>query len=164
MTRSTATRTTRKSGALLSRRILSLLIWKISPVLPLCGVILVPRVCTTSPRRAVKESSSSLFGIHYHTLFGMYIDLVLRGIVLTSHLKRDLPRLAKKPPPDPKQRAAIQPRYLQVRSYRFEPEAYPGYEHRRTRGFVAPAEEKEEGMGGTGGVCRTWEFVLRPES
>ncbi|CAE6499076.1 unnamed protein product [Rhizoctonia solani] len=82
----------------------------------------------------------------------------------------DLPRLAKNPIVTPTSRNALpQPRYIQVRSFAFHPEAYPGYEHRRTSGWdeneyslVGPSkhrgnQEKEKGP------CRTWEFVLRPE-
>ncbi|KAG9020581.1 hypothetical protein FS837_008067 [Tulasnella sp. UAMH 9824] len=80
---------------------------------------------------------------------------------------RDLPRLAKRPPHAVKgleRHGGEQPEYTLVRSYRFWPEAYPGYEHRRTRGGAGTAaEEREEGMGGTGGVCKTWEFVLRTD-
>ncbi|KAG8921805.1 hypothetical protein FRC00_008214 [Tulasnella sp. 408] len=79
----------------------------------------------------------------------------------------DLPRLAKRPPHAVKgleRQGGEQPEYTLVRSYRFWPEAYPGYEHRRTRGGAGTAaEEREEGMGGTGGVCKTWEFVLRTD-
>ncbi|KAG8948660.1 hypothetical protein FRC04_009425 [Tulasnella sp. 424] len=79
----------------------------------------------------------------------------------------DLPRLAKRPPHAVKgleRQGPEQPEYTLVRSYRFWPEAYPGYEHRRTRGGAGTAgEEREEGMGGTGGVCKTWEFVLRTD-
>ncbi|KIO26941.1 hypothetical protein M407DRAFT_73888 [Tulasnella calospora MUT 4182] len=79
----------------------------------------------------------------------------------------DLPRLAKRPPHAVKgleRQGGQQPEYTLVRSFRFWPEAYPGYEHRRTRGGAGTAaEEREEGMGGTGGVCKTWEFVLRTD-
>ncbi|KAG8747776.1 hypothetical protein FRC12_013993 [Ceratobasidium sp. 428] len=58
--------------------------------------------------------------------------------------------------------ATNQPRYIQVRSFAFHAEAYPGYEHRRTAGWhereqplVRPVSE--------GGQCRTWEFIIRPE-
>ncbi|KAG8990426.1 hypothetical protein FRB90_001760 [Tulasnella sp. 427] len=79
----------------------------------------------------------------------------------------DLPRLAKRPPHAVKgleRKGREQPEYTLVKSYRFFPEAYPGYEHRRTRGGAGTAtDEREEGMGGTGGVCKTWEFVLRTD-
>lgn len=74
---------------------------------------------------------------------------------------RDLPRLAKRPPPNLE---SPQPSYVQLRSYRFYPEAYPGYEHRRTIGYVKGDDKEKEarfGVGGTGGICRTWEFVLK---
>ncbi|KAG8922305.1 hypothetical protein FRC01_014205 [Tulasnella sp. 417] len=96
-----------------------------------------------------------------------------QGIILVSlrdsvpYTLWDLPRLAKRPPHAVKgleRQGGHQPEYTLVRSYRFWPEAYPGYEHRRTRGGAGTAaEEREEGMGGTGGVCKTWEFVLRTD-
>ncbi|KAH7338577.1 hypothetical protein B0J17DRAFT_657689 [Rhizoctonia solani] len=84
----------------------------------------------------------------------------------------DLPRLAKNPVVVATSRSALpQPRYIQVRSFAFHPEAYQGYEHRRTSGW----DEKESSLVGPNkrhgsgnqekekGPCRTWEFVLRPE-
>ncbi|KAG8878866.1 hypothetical protein FRB97_002153 [Tulasnella sp. 331] len=87
-----------------------------------------------------------------------------QGVVLITlrdtepYTSWDLPRLAKRPPPNPKN---PQPSYVQLRSYRFYPEAYPGYEHRRTIGYVKDDKEARFGVGGTGGICRTWEFVLK---
>ncbi|CAE6521591.1 unnamed protein product [Rhizoctonia solani] len=84
----------------------------------------------------------------------------------------DLPRLAKNPVVVATSRTVLpQPRYIQVRSFAFHPEAYSGYEHRRTSGW----DEKESPLVGPNkhhgsgnhekekGPCRTWEFVLRPE-
>ncbi|CAE6441252.1 unnamed protein product [Rhizoctonia solani] len=84
----------------------------------------------------------------------------------------DLSRLAKNPVVTTTSRNALpQPRYIQVRSFAFHPEAYPGYEHRRTAGW----NENETSLVGPGkhhiggirkketGPSRTWEFVVRPE-
>ncbi|KAG8996718.1 hypothetical protein FRB94_011551 [Tulasnella sp. JGI-2019a] len=89
-----------------------------------------------------------------------------QGVVLVTlrdtepYTSWDLPRLAKRPPPNPEN---PQPSYVQLRSYRFYPEAYPGYEHRRTIGYVKDDKEAKFGVGGTGGICRTWEFVLKAD-
>lgn len=81
----------------------------------------------------------------------------------------DLPRLAKNPViPKSSRDAPSQPRYIQVRSFHFYPEAYPGYEHRRTSGWnerenpLVTSPTRENGQQERG-PCRTWEFVLRPE-
>ncbi|KAG9097676.1 hypothetical protein FRC06_007316 [Ceratobasidium sp. 370] len=79
----------------------------------------------------------------------------------------DLPRLAKNPVVLGNlnsKHARPQPRYIQVRSFAFHAEAYPGYEHRRTSGW----HEREQPLvgpmsGQERGPCRTWEFMLRPE-
>ncbi|CAE7066398.1 unnamed protein product [Rhizoctonia solani] len=84
----------------------------------------------------------------------------------------DLPRLAKNPVASTSSTNALpQPRYIQVRSFAFDAESYPGYEHRRTAGW----DERESPLVGASkhhvsgihkketGPCRTWEFVLRPE-
>ncbi|KAG9073914.1 hypothetical protein FS749_014573 [Ceratobasidium sp. UAMH 11750] len=79
----------------------------------------------------------------------------------------DLPRLAKNPVVLDKlnsKNAGAQPRYIQVRSFVFHAEAYPGYEHRRTSGW----HEREQALvgptsGDERGPCRTWEFMLRPD-
>lgn len=86
--------------------------------------------------------------------------------------------LAKRPPPS----STPQPRYKLHRSFAFHPDAYPGYAHRRTKGFkeglstsnnedVLLSARERRGGGGGGGVgvggagmkgeveLRTWEFV-----
>jgi len=61
----------------------------------------------------------------------------------------EVPKLAKRPP-------LGHVIYQQLRSYVFEPSAYPGYEHRRTiGGGTVPLLQD----GST--ISRTWEFVLR---
>lgn len=81
--------------------------------------------------------------------------------MLYTFSRRELPRLAKKPPLN--KDGSSQPRYIQVRSFAFHPSAYPGYEHRRTIGFVkGDNDDILRGNGGLG-VCRTWEFVLRED-
>ncbi|CAE6346273.1 unnamed protein product [Rhizoctonia solani] len=84
----------------------------------------------------------------------------------------ELPRLAKNPvTPAVSRNASPQPRYIQVRSFIFHPETYPGYEHRRTSGWdekESPlvGESRNHGSGNQEkekGPCRTWEFMLRPD-
>jgi len=73
----------------------------------------------------------------------------------------DLPRLAKKPPnPHPSSVSPSTPnlRYIQLRSFTFDPTIWHGYEHRMTKGWV---EGLGRGEGGVEGVeDRTWEFCL----
>ncbi|KAF8750478.1 hypothetical protein RHS01_09251 [Rhizoctonia solani] len=83
----------------------------------------------------------------------------------------DLPRLAKNPViPATSRSVSPQPRYVQVRSFAFPPEVYPGYEHRRTSGWdekesplVGASKSCESGNHEERGSSRTWEFVLRPD-
>ncbi|GAB1525635.1 hypothetical protein RhiTH_008798 [Rhizoctonia solani] len=96
----------------------------------------------------------------------------------------DLPRLAKNPViPATSRSVSPQPRYVQVRSFAFLPEVYPGYsrrgldynwtlryEHRRTSGWdekesplVGASKSCESGNHEERGSSRTWEFVLRPD-
>ena len=84
--------------------------------------------------------------------------------LLTDTSNRNVPQLAKKPPMNPTNPHAVQPRYTQIRSFTFDPAAYPGYEHRRTIGFVKGGNEDilRSGVDGNG-KCRTWEFLLRGE-
>ncbi|KAI5453779.1 hypothetical protein NCC49_005592 [Naganishia albida] len=104
-----------------------------------------------------------------------------QGTVLIT-LKNKLPytlwdvhHLATRPPAHPVRVRAgdaatgKQPRYTLLRSFPFDPAAWPGYEHRRTLGFKegvskgANAEllkgKEDEGRG----ECRTWEFEPRYE-
>lgn len=73
-----------------------------------------------------------------------------------ASLHRDLPKLAKNPPP-PTGGTPPNPRYVQLRSFRFDRMLWKGYEHRMTKG------ERAHGKGttGIGGEDRTWEFYLR---
>ncbi|CAE6364403.1 unnamed protein product [Rhizoctonia solani] len=83
----------------------------------------------------------------------------------------DLSRLAKSPVVTTSRNTLPQPRYIQIRSFTFHPEVYPGYEHRRTAGWdemesplVGPSKHHAGGLRKKEtGPCRTWEFVLRPE-
>ena len=72
-------------------------------------------------------------------------------------LDRDLPKLAKNPPPPQKHGNPQNPRYVQLRSFAFYRTLWKGYEHRMTKG------ERAHGSGttGVGGEDRTWEFYLR---
>ncbi|KAF8346854.1 hypothetical protein F5887DRAFT_1060931 [Amanita rubescens] len=69
----------------------------------------------------------------------------------------DVPRLAKKPPPPTTASTPHHPRFIQLRSFAFNRSAWPGYEHRMTKG------DRAYGIGttGEGGEDRTWEFCLR---
>ncbi|KAG8935653.1 hypothetical protein FRC02_007162 [Tulasnella sp. 418] len=70
----------------------------------------------------------------------------------------DLPTLAKRPPQQVHgMTSRPQPKYLQVRSFKFHPDAYPGYQHCRTIGLTNASNEDI-----LRGPCRTWEFVLKP--
>lgn len=68
----------------------------------------------------------------------------------------DLPRLAKTPPP-PKSGGAVNPSYVQLRSFVFHRSLWKGYQHKMTKG------ERAHGTGttGQGGEDRTWEFYLK---
>ncbi|EJU02833.1 hypothetical protein DACRYDRAFT_78686 [Dacryopinax primogenitus] len=92
-----------------------------------------------------------------------------RGRVLIT-LRNSVPytlwevsQLAKHPPPD-------HPAYVKIRSYGFQPSAYPGYEHRRTIGGTIhrPTSGDHEVPQSSApdnnnrvSECRTWEFALR---
>jgi 25S rRNA (uracil2634-N3)-methyltransferase len=70
---------------------------------------------------------------------------------------RDIPHLAKKPPPPPTEaNKTPNPIYTLGRSFAFNRRMWNGYEHRMTKG------ERAHGRGGTGegGEDRTWEFYL----
>ncbi|KAJ6520203.1 hypothetical protein C8R45DRAFT_887357 [Mycena sanguinolenta] len=69
---------------------------------------------------------------------------------------RDVPRLAKNPPP-PTSGSTPNPQYIILRSFMFNRSTWKGYEHRMTKG------ERVHGTGktGEGGEDRTWEFCLK---
>ncbi|OCB87100.1 hypothetical protein A7U60_g5835 [Sanghuangporus baumii] len=69
----------------------------------------------------------------------------------------NLPKLAKSPPSSSSSLDKRNPRYIQLRSFAFHRDDWPGYEHRMTKG------ERAHGAGttGKGGEDRTWEFCLR---
>lgn len=53
-----------------------------------------------------------------------------------------------------------QPKYKLLRSFRFNPETYPGYAHRRTLGFKEGVSKSgNEEILGRKGEARTWEFA-----
>ncbi|KAJ9121026.1 hypothetical protein QFC24_005007 [Naganishia onofrii] len=93
----------------------------------------------------------------------------------------DIHHLATRPPVlTPQQHhvptGTVQPRYRLLRSFKFDPAFWPGYEHRRTLGFkegvskegnVELREFGGEGAGagaGAGGKLRTWEFAVKEET
>ncbi|KAG8833951.1 hypothetical protein FRC17_009822 [Serendipita sp. 399] len=65
----------------------------------------------------------------------------------------DVPKLAKRP-------AAGRPRYIQLRSFAFDPAQYPGYSHRRTAGHRGekerPVVKERDGVVD----ARTWQYEL----
>lgn len=69
---------------------------------------------------------------------------------------RNLPKLAKNPPPPPTVGGPVSPRFVQLRSFAFVRALWKGYEHRMTKG------ERAHGTGttGQGGEDRTWEFYI----
>jgi 25S rRNA (uracil2634-N3)-methyltransferase len=67
---------------------------------------------------------------------------------------RDVPKLAKKPPPPATTGAKhSNPQYVLLRSFVFHRWTWKGYEHRMTKG--------ERGKTGDGGEDRSWEFYLK---
>ena len=70
---------------------------------------------------------------------------------------RDVPKLAKNPPPPQSLSEKPNPRYSLLRSFHFNRNIWKGYEHRMTKG------ERAHGIGktGEGGEDRTWEFYIR---
>ncbi|EJC98661.1 uncharacterized protein FOMMEDRAFT_143085 [Fomitiporia mediterranea MF3/22] len=86
-----------------------------------------------------------------------------RGTVLITlrnvppYTEWNLPKLAKSPPLSQSSSTKPNPQYIQLRSFVFHREDWPGYEHRMTKG------ERAHGTGttGKGGEDRTWEFCLK---
>ena len=86
---------------------------------------------------------------------GQALSLARRSDVLLAG--RDVPKLAKNPPPPSKAGDVPNARYVQLRSFAFRRDAWKGYTHAMTKG------ERAHGQGttGQGGEDRTWEFCLR---
>jgi hypothetical protein len=73
-----------------------------------------------------------------------------------------LPKLATKPPPLCPGTRLPQPRYTLLRSFKFYPEVYEGYAHRRTIGWKEGlSKSRNEEIVGRKGEARTWEFGRR---
>jgi 25S rRNA (uracil2634-N3)-methyltransferase len=88
------------------------------------------------------------------------VPLLPLVVSLTSPLRRDVPKLAKSPPPPPRSSVNIQnPHYILFRSFIFNRSDWKGYEHRMTKGERVHGEGKT----GEGGEDRTWEFYLKKE-
>lgn len=88
------------------------------------------------------------------------LDMVLPVIAASAPA---LPRGQKAPTP---QDVARTGRYIVVRSFEFNPDAWPGYSHRRTIGWIegkstSNNEDLRRSALGERGECRTWEFALR---
>ncbi|KAJ7750204.1 hypothetical protein B0H16DRAFT_1318754 [Mycena metata] len=90
--------------------------------------------------------------------------ITLRNVVPYTHiqlsisfLSRDVPRLAKSPPPPTGGSTPQSPPYSLLRSFFFDRNTWKGYEHRMTKG------ERAHGTGrtGEGGEDRTWEFCVK---
>jgi len=77
-----------------------------------------------------------------------------RGLLADIILGRDVPKLAKSPPPPRSSGDLPNPPYILFRSFVFNRSDWKGYEHRMTKG---------EGKTGEGGEDKTWEFYLRDE-
>ena len=78
-------------------------------------------------------------------------------LISPLHFFRNLPQLAKHPPPPPNAYTPPNPQYIQLRSFAFYRAMWEGYEHRMTKG------ERMGGLGttGVGGEDRMWEFCLK---
>jgi 25S rRNA (uracil2634-N3)-methyltransferase len=75
-----------------------------------------------------------------------------------------LPQLAQRPPPCCPGTRLPQPRFRLERSFKFHPELYEGYAHRRTIGFKeGKSKADNEEIIGRAGEARTWEFVKAVE-
>ena len=94
----------------------------------------------------------------------------VQGTILITLLNQppytlwNLPKLATHPPPLCPGTDLPQSRYTLLRSFRFHPDLYEGYEHRRTIGWkdgVSKGGNAE--IKGRKGEARTWEFALRPQ-
>lgn len=71
-----------------------------------------------------------------------------------------LPQLAQRPPTHCPGTRLQQPRYQLLRSFKFHPDLYPGYAHRRTIGWKEGKSKSEnEEILGRQGEARTWEFI-----
>jgi len=90
----------------------------------------------------------------FRTRIGKSIDN--DGVLYFDNSVRDIPHLAKNPPP-PSGSSPANPEYILLRSFQFHRNLWKGYEHRMTKG------ERAHGTGttGEGGEDRTWEFCLR---
>ena len=92
-----------------------------------------------------------------HTLYGEHILLLVHIRIHTKHIDRDLPKLAKSPPPPTSAGQPSNPKYTVLRSFVFHRQIWKGYEHRMTKGERAHGQGKT----GEGGEDRTWEFCLQ---
>lgn len=79
--------------------------------------------------------------------------------LLISFSRRDVPKLAKNPPPPRSFTDSPNPRFVLFRSFVFNRSDWRGYEHRMTKGERAYGRGKT----GKGGEDRTWEFFLKDE-
>lgn len=87
-----------------------------------------------------------------------FVYFSLNILFCNVHLgNRDVPRLAKNPPPPTQGSTPSNPRYTLLRSFAFHREIWDGYEHRMTKGLRAHGTGKT----GEGGEDRTWEFYLK---
>lgn len=90
---------------------------------------------------------------------------------LAKHVDKVLPVVAASAPALPRGQkvphahdVARCGRYVLWRSFVFDPDAWPGYSHRRTIGWIegkSTGNNEDLRRGGNGGECRTWEFALR---
>ena len=76
---------------------------------------------------------------------------------MLTRVLRNLPQLAKTPPPPASTGQRQNPKYIQLRSFTFHRQVWKDYEHRMTKGERAHGQGKT----GEGGEDRTWEFCLQ---
>jgi len=111
-----------------------------------------------------------LIGISTETTEGVFTPPHRQGSILITLLNQppytlwSLPHLAQRPPPSCPGTRLPQPRYRLERSFKFHPELYEGYAHRRTIGFKeGKSKADNEEILGRAGEARTWEFVRAAE-
>jgi len=106
-----------------------------------------------------EEPSSSRCGMSHLILNGPRAAATSSGYVLIIISLRDVPKLAKNPPPPRSFTDLPNPCYILFRSFVFNRKDWRGYEHRMTKGERAHGQGKT----GEGGEDRTWEFYLKDE-
>ncbi|KAF9469611.1 hypothetical protein BDZ94DRAFT_1151295 [Collybia nuda] len=109
------------------------------------------------PDNSVPSRGTILITIRNVTPYTLWLVQLISSHVFLLILFRNVPRLAKNPPPPTSGSTPLNPRFTLLRSFSFSRSSWSGYEHRMTKG------ERAHGAGktGQGGEDRTWEFCLR---